>query len=204
MSSDEGLEEVTIEVTSLNRASIGPPPPPKAAFASSVRSPLKGRPTSENSPGSAASPPSQAFPLNSARARAQSRRPSLLQKLGGTARHMTGQSVRKKSVALGFLGNLVAVLEQQTSQQQMLITQDKKLNEVIDEILVTEATYLEDLTFTVPGRSRWGRYRRGELTRAGAWRRWTSCSDPSRRCWTHGRTTRSSPTWSSCASFTSS
>mgnify|MGYP001956539258 CR=1 FL=1 len=62
---------------------------------------------------------------------------------------MTGQSVRKKSVALGFLGNLVAVLEQQTSQQQMLITQDKKLNEVIDEILVTEATYLEDLTFTV-------------------------------------------------------
>ena len=67
----------------------------------------------------------------------------MLSKLGGSIRP------RKKSVALGFLNNLVAVLEHQTSQQQELMTQDKKLNEVIDEILVTEATYLEDLSFTV-------------------------------------------------------
>ena len=67
----------------------------------------------------------------------------MLSKLGGSSRP------RKKSVALGFLNNLVAVLEHQTSQQQELMTQDKKLNEVIDEILVTEATYLEDLSFTV-------------------------------------------------------
>ena len=67
----------------------------------------------------------------------------MLSKLGGSSR------ARKNSVALGFLNNLVAVLEHQTSQQQELMTQDKKLNEVIDEILVTEATYLEDLSFTV-------------------------------------------------------
>ena len=67
----------------------------------------------------------------------------MLSKLGGSSR------ARKNSVALGFLNNLVAVLEHQTSQQQELMTQDKKLNEVIDEILVTEANYLEDLSFTV-------------------------------------------------------
>ena len=69
----------------------------------------------------------------------------MLSKLGGGRQ----AAVRKKSVALGFLNNLVAVLEHQTSQQQELMTQDKKLNEVIDELLVTEATYLEDLSFTV-------------------------------------------------------
>ena len=83
---------------------------------------------------------------------------------------MQEASVRKKSVAaLGFLGKLVAVLEQQTQEQDKLGKQDKKLNEVLDEILATEATYLDDLTFTVCRKLVWrsGGVRSRALARAG-------------------------------------
>ena len=72
--------------------------------------------------------------------------------MGGTRRRNMNESVRKKSAAaLGYLGNLVAVLEQVQEQQEEVAKQDKKVNEVLDELLSTEATYLEDLSFTVRG-----------------------------------------------------
>ena len=75
-----------------------------------------------------------------------------LARLGGTRRRNMNESVRKKSAAaLGYLGNLVAVLEQVQEQQEEVAKQDKKVNEVLDELLSTEATYLEDLSFTVRG-----------------------------------------------------
>ena len=60
------------------------------------------------------------------------------------------QSIRRKSAAaMGFLGNLKEVLEHQQEQQREMEKQDRQLNEVLNELLSTEATYLQDLSWTV-------------------------------------------------------